>query len=149
MSEENVPAEMLEVVRRGHEAFNRQDIDAALETAAPDLEWHPAFGEALLGVSVYRGLDGFRRYFEQVHEVFEGFKVEPLSYATFRDFVVVQARISGRGRASGMDVGAEMTVVWRIRAGKGAWGATYFDRDEALAAIGATSDDLVPADSPS
>ncbi len=141
MSHENV-----ELARRAHEAFNRQDIDATVEFADPEFEWHPAFGEALLGASVYRGKEGFRQYFEQVNEVLEGFKVEPLSFSTFGDAVVLQGRISGRGRASGLEIDTEMTVVWRFRDGKGIWGATYFDRPEALEAIGAREKDLEPAD---
>jgi ketosteroid isomerase-like protein len=133
------------VVRRGHDAFNRQDLDAALEFADPDFEWHPAFGEALLGASVYRGHEGFKHYFEQVHEVLEGFRVEPLKYSTFRDYVVVQGKVSGRGRASGVAIETEMTIVWRLRDGRGMWGATYFGRGEALRAIGAREEDLEPA----
>jgi ketosteroid isomerase-like protein len=111
-----------EAVRRGHEAFNRQDVEGALEVAHPDLEWHPAFGEALLGASVYRGKEGFRQYFEQVNEVLEGFKVEPIAFATFGDYVVLQGKISGRGRASGMEIETEMTVVWRFRGREGRLG---------------------------
>jgi ketosteroid isomerase-like protein len=141
-----VSNENVETVRRGHEAFNHHDIESALETAHPELEWHPAFGEALLGASVYRGKEGFRQYYEQVNEVLEDFKVEPLSFATLSDFVVVQAKISGRGRASGMEIDTEMTVVWRIQDGKGIWGATYFDRAEALKELNAEESDLAPAD---
>jgi ketosteroid isomerase-like protein len=140
------PEELVEMVTRGHEAFNRQDIDAALEFAHPDIEWHPAFGESLLGASVYRGREGFRRYFEQVNEVLERFMVVPLSFSTVGENVVLQAEISGHGRASGMEIKTEMTVVWRFRGDKSDWGATYFARDEALAAIGASEDDLIPAD---
>jgi ketosteroid isomerase-like protein len=140
MSEENV-----EIVKRGHDAFNRHDVEAALEVAHPDLEWHPAFGEALLGASVYRGKDGFRRYYEQVNEVLEDFKVEPISFATFQDFVVLQSRISGRGRSSGMEIDTEMTIVWRFKDGQGIWGATYFDRAEALRKIGVREEELQEA----
>jgi hypothetical protein len=49
-------------------------------------------------------------------------------------------------RASGMEVEAEMTIIWKLRDGRGIWGATYFDREEALKSIGAREEALKPAE---
>ena len=74
--------------------------------------------------------------------VARGFKVDPLGFDVWNEYVVLSAQISGHERASGLDVQTEMTVVWRLRDGKGLWGATYFSREEALIAIKANEDDL-------
>jgi ketosteroid isomerase-like protein len=110
-----------------------------------DIEWHPAFGAALIGMSVYNGHGGFRRYFEQVNEVIDGFTVEPLELAVAGDHVVLEANVSGRGRGSGLDVSTRLTIVWKVRESMLCWGATYFNRAEALEAVGLSEGQLEPA----
>jgi ketosteroid isomerase-like protein len=132
------------LVREGHERFNRGDIDGCLELLTEDLEWHPAFGAALIGISVYRGHGGFRRYFEQVNEVIAGFTVAPGEVAVAGDYVVLDANVSGRGRGSGMDVSTRLTIVWKVRESRLCWGGTYFNRGEALEAVALTEDELQP-----
>jgi ketosteroid isomerase-like protein len=60
MSQENVEiTEGFENLRRAVEAWNREDLDAFLETWHPDCEWRPAFPRSLEGVgAVYRGREG-------------------------------------------------------------------------------------------
>lgn len=38
-----------------------------------------------------------------------------------------------------------MTIVWRFKDGQGIWGATYFDRAEALRKIGVREEELQEA----
>jgi ketosteroid isomerase-like protein len=133
------------LVRKGHETFNRGDIDGCLALLTEDIEWHPAFGEAMIGASIYEGRDGFRRYFEQVNEVIEGFTVAPREIAVAGDYVVLDADVRGRGRASGVDISTQLTIVWKVRGSLLSWGATYFNRDEALAAVGLSERELEPS----
>ena len=142
---EDEAAAKVALVREGHERFNRGDIDGCLELLTEDLEWHPAFGEALIGASEYRGREGFRHYFEQVNEVIDGFTVAPREIAVAGDHVVLESDVSGRGRASGVDISTRLTIVWNVRGALLAWGATYFNRDEALTAVGLTEEELEPA----
>ena len=130
------------LVRLGRERFNEGDVDGCLALLTVDIEWHPAFGEALIGASIYRGREGFRRYFEQVHEVIDGFTVEPRELAVAGDYVVLEAAVSGRGRASGIDISTHLTIVWRVQRSLLAWGGTYFNRAEALAAVGLSEEEL-------
>ena len=132
------------LVREGHARFNRGDIEGCLELLAEDLGWHPAFGEALIGASEYRGREGFRRYFEQVNEVIDGFAVVPREIAVAGDYVVLETDVSGRGRASGMDISTRLTIVWKVRGSVLAWGATYFNRSDALEAVGLGEEELQP-----
>jgi ketosteroid isomerase-like protein len=133
-----------DLVRLGHETFNRGDIDGCLELLTEDVEWHPAFGAALIGKSVYRGHSGFHRCFEQVHEVIDGFTVESHEIAVAGDYVVLDADVSGRGHGSGADVSTRLTIVWRVRGSLLSWRATYFNRAEALAAVGLSEEELEP-----
>lgn len=130
------------LVREGHDRFNRGDIDGCLELLTEDIEWRPAFGASLIGMSVYHGRGGFRRYFDGVQEVIEGFRVAPREIEVAGDYVVLDAAVSGRGRGSGADVSAELTIVWRVRGSLLCFGATYFSRAEALGAVGLSDNDL-------
>jgi ketosteroid isomerase-like protein len=130
------------LVCEGHERFNRGDIEGCLELLTDDIEWHPAFGAALIGMSVYHGHGGFRRYFDQVNEVIDGFTVKPGEIAVGGDYVVLEAQVSGRGRGSGMDVATRLTIVWKVRESRLCWGGTYFNRAEALEAVGLREGDL-------
>jgi ketosteroid isomerase-like protein len=129
---------------RGHAAFNDGDVEAALQYLSPDLELHPGIGGALTGETVYRGHDGFRRYMADITEAFEDLRVEPQTIATCGEWVVSEAKVSGHGRASQVDFATDMTVVWRSRDGEAIWGATYFQRADALKAIGLTEGELTP-----
>lgn len=126
----------------GHAAFNRGDIEAALEFTDPEIELHPALGGAFAGATVYRGHDGVRRYFADLREAFDVIKIEPRAGATCGDWIMIDAAVSGLGHSSEAAVETTMTVVWRDRDGKAVWGATYFDREEALRAIGVAESEL-------
>jgi ketosteroid isomerase-like protein len=67
MSQENV-----ETLRAFYEAFNRADFDDAVRYDHPEVEIYPAVGGELDFPRLYRGHDGFRQFWERVHE---GFKV--------------------------------------------------------------------------
>jgi ketosteroid isomerase-like protein len=78
MSEENV-----EAFKRGFEAINRGDVEAALEELDPDVEWHPAV-QALVGgeATVYLGHAGVR---EMLRDLWEAFAVLDAEYPEIRD----------------------------------------------------------------
>ena len=76
MSEEYVAA-----VRRSLEGWNRDDFDACVEMAHPDLEWISEVAQQLEGQElVYRGLDEFRRYWDEWHEIWS-VRIEVLEIA--------------------------------------------------------------------
>lgn len=134
-----------ENVIRGHAALNEGDVEAALQFISPEYELHPAIGGAFTGETVYRGHEGFRRYIQDVKDVFEEFRLEPRTIATYGEWIVVDAEVKGRGHASGVEVDTDMTVVYRERGGKAFWCATYFQREDALKDVGLSEDDLVVA----
>jgi hypothetical protein len=54
----------------------------------------------------------------------------------------VDTEVTGHGHASGVEIAADMTLVYRVRESKAIWCTTYFDRAGALAENGLTEDDL-------
>jgi ketosteroid isomerase-like protein len=84
----------------------------------PDLEWVPAVVGGLEGSS-YRGREGMRRYYAERDETFVEGRVEIMSCEAVADGVVlVLARSTGRGRASGAMIDEEVGIVLTLRGRK-------------------------------
>ena len=59
------PGDHVDVLRRGHEAFNRGDIDAASEVFSEDIEWGTTGLWPGMGGS-YRGLQGLKEWTDAI-----------------------------------------------------------------------------------
>ncbi len=115
MSRENV-----EIVRRLYDAVARRDTADVLALYDPDVEWdftrHP-FGDLIGGV-VYRGHDGLRSFFGDMHEVWENVEWDLEDLFDAGEHVVVVAKHHGRGRTSGVETEGSAVGVWTVRNGK-------------------------------
>jgi ketosteroid isomerase-like protein len=111
MSRENV-----EIVRRGFEAFNGRDVDRLLALSYPDTEWRPF--RAQLEGTAYRGHEGLRRFFTDMDDDWSSFRVDPLEFHDREDDVAVIARVTGRGRGSGIDIDTVGGFVAELRDGR-------------------------------
>jgi ketosteroid isomerase-like protein len=130
MSQENV-----EIVRRCTEYWANRDLSAITEildtNAVLDLSRN------VFNPDVYRGVEGFRRWVENVDEVWERLETELEEIIDGDDHVVSEVRMSGRGRGSGVEVDMRVFQVWRFREGKVVrLTGGYRDRAEALEAAG-------------
>jgi ketosteroid isomerase-like protein len=134
MREAAMSSQNIEIVRRGLEAFNLGDFDAALKFADPEVEWHDA--PDMPDASTYRGHDAVRKRWEAMHEALEGFYAEPERFFDTGDQVVVFLRVGGTGRGSGIPVDRRVAHVWTIRDGKGVRVDVHTDRAKALEAVG-------------
>ena len=131
MSPENV-----EIVRRGLEAFNRGDLDEALDTYDPDVEL-----KTLLSGSVH-GREQVRATIEQLET-----EMGPVHYLLEElvdagDTVVgvvraagVQARLSGI-RAADFASSQQIAFAWTLRDGLIVRGEIFGSRSEAFEAAG-------------
>jgi ketosteroid isomerase-like protein len=130
MSQENV-----EILRRGAEVFNA-DLDRWVsEFFAPDMEWHTAAEDP--DAATHRGRDAFRRYLQQWTDSFDGLHADVEEYIDAGDDqVFTSVRWTGRGRESGVHADWHLAVVYTLRDGKVVRGDEYFDRTEALEAVG-------------
>jgi ketosteroid isomerase-like protein len=89
--------------RRALEAFNRGDLEAAMQDMDPEVEWFPP--EPLPDKQVYRGYAAVRAWWATLNDVFTDFRIEPGEFRDLGDGVVlVPVRAFGRGKESGAPV---------------------------------------------
>src|SRR6476661_153429 len=130
MSQENV-----EIVQAAYRALNNADYDAGLRLCASDVEFEAS--GVMLDQGTYRGHDGFRAYQASLREVWgDSLRSHPENFAEHGDCVLVMARTSAKGNASGAAMDMDVAHVWTIRAGKIARFQTFASRAEALEALG-------------
>jgi ketosteroid isomerase-like protein len=134
MSKRNV-----ETVRRLVDAFNRRDLDGALEEMHPDaeLDWSRSRG---LRSEIYRGKAEIKRFWEELLDHFEEINVRPEKFIEAGEHVVVPDRSLARGRA-GIRVEAANTMVFTLRDGKIVRQQLFQETEEALEAAGLSEQD--------
>ncbi len=93
MSQENV-----EVVRRFYEAQLRGETERVIEMADPAIRVD--MSERVFNPTVYEGHEGSRRFYAEIDEIWDDFRVEPLEFIDAGDKVVVSHVVRGRGRAA-------------------------------------------------
>ncbi len=129
MSQENV-----ELVRSIYAAWLRGD--PALDRLDPDIEMVESI--AVPGAVDVVGIDAVERYIASFAKYWDQISIEPQELIDGGDRVVVIARLTGRGKSSGVAVERDWAYVWTIRDGKALRMQAYSERREALVAAGLT-----------
>jgi ketosteroid isomerase-like protein len=130
MSQENI-----EVVRKIVDAVNRGDIEEVLEFTDTDAELHSAIIGGAEG-NVYRGHDGFRKWFAESTAGFERLDTQLTEFRAVDDRVIAFGRIYARGRESGLELDSETGWVFTVPGGKLVKAEGFLSRSEALEAAG-------------
>jgi ketosteroid isomerase-like protein len=130
MSRENV-----DIVRRGYEALAGGRID--FETLDPEIEWRGPREFPDLAEPRY-GHEGVRQYMAKLSEVFDEYRMVAEEFIDAGgDQVLVFSREGGSGRGSGAKVQTHPTAhLWTIRDGKAVRMQSYWERADALEAVG-------------
>jgi ketosteroid isomerase-like protein len=133
MSQENV-----ETVRRAHEAWEADDLDAFLAELHPDVEWHPSIEPALEGeATTYKGHEGVRRAWPEYRgETFERLTPQIEEVRDLGETVLALGRFVVTGRATHIEFDTEVGQVVTFRDGKIATVHDYLSHREALEAAG-------------
>lgn len=125
----------IELVRAMFDAFNGEDVERILELTHPQFEVAVP-PELSAEPDVYRGLQGMRRYWDTFQDALEEIRFQPGRVADAGDGVLVEMRVTARGRQTGIDVEQRVIGIWQMRDGK-AYRVQVFARlAEALAALG-------------
>ena len=129
----------MEIVRRAVDAFNRGDLDEALELYAADAVWDWSNSRGLNPV-VSRGRDEIRATWERFLANFDGVRVELEEVVEVEDGLVMTENVGHvRGR-DGIEVQARSAWLIRTLDGKIASLTMYQTRDEALDAAGSSEE---------
>ncbi len=122
MSEEDVST-----LGRAYEAFNRGDIEGALQAFDPEIEWHePEGGPQAAGI--FRGTEAVvSGVFGTIPEHWEEFQADPHDFIDAGEHIVVLGHYRGRAKGDGGALDAQFAHVWRMRNGKAVHFANYAD----------------------
>jgi ketosteroid isomerase-like protein len=128
-------SDRVDYVRRAYEAFNRGDLDTAIDFMHPEIEWHtyivPGPGGAL-----YRGHDAVRELWADAKRIFGDFRNVPEEVFDAGEHVIAHVSVEGVGARSGAPVQARIAHLYSFRDGKIVSVRSFDDRDEARRAAG-------------
>ena len=130
MSQQN-----LEIVRRAFEAFNRGDLDAAIEIADPDIVLRPPQTWGTVEGGAAHGLDAVYRFFADYQDAF-GHHVAIEEQIDAGDRVVTRYRSEVRGDHSGVEGELRFSMVHTFREGLVVMLEVFTNHAEALEAVG-------------
>jgi ketosteroid isomerase-like protein len=106
-----------ELLRAGYDAWNREDCDAWLELLHPEIEISTSGVFPDLAVA-YRGHDVAAKFWRQMHEPWETFRIDVERIDDEGDDIAVAAiRFRGRGADSGVDVDMRFGMAMRVQDG--------------------------------
>ena len=126
-----------DTVHTAYEAWSRRDIDALLEVVHPEAEARPILG-ANIGISVYRGREGLREWFRDLHQEWETFQTRVVQIDARGDRALLTVEVQARGRASGVVIEGDLYHLVEIRDGLIMRLEAFRDRDTAVKAFEAT-----------
>jgi ketosteroid isomerase-like protein len=116
------------------DAFQRGDVEAV--NAALDPEIEVVIADGLANAGTWHGIDGFWESVATWLEAFDDYKVEVQGIETPDDgHVIVEARQTAKGRASGVPVELTTYFVFEMRDGISTRYELHPSREDALAAI--------------
>ncbi len=102
----------LDVARRGYACWEAGDFDGMLELATPDFEFVPAIAASVEGGSV-KGHDAFRRFFADLDETWETFRISADDFREAGGRVMSIGRLTAKGRSSELELDQPIyTVLW-------------------------------------
>ena len=103
-------------VKEGFECWNGGEIDLMADSYADDAEVDTT--QVVPDGRVYRGREDFVRYFHETWDAWERIRMEPLEVIDVGgDRLVVDVKVSGQGRHSGIEVDQRMGYLYSARDG--------------------------------
>jgi ketosteroid isomerase-like protein len=134
MPEESMTPDLVALVERFNDAWNRQDVDAFLSVVAPDVVYRPI--TTWPEPHERRGNNEVRRFFipDSLEVWTDDFTSKPETIREHGNAVIALFRFTGHARASGVEIGGGVFRVFWFRVGQIAQIEDFTDRAEALAA---------------
>jgi hypothetical protein len=120
-------------------AFGRGDIETVLGGMDPNIEWREAESNPYDSGEPWIGPEAIlNNLFVKLGGEWDGFAANPKEFHDAGDTVVVEGRYTGTYKATGKNVDAQMTHVWRLRDGKVTSFQQYVDTAQLREVMGAS-----------
>ena len=131
----SVSAENVQVLRDGIAAINSGEIERILAFVHPDfVAIVPE--ELSTEPDTYRGHEGIRRYFESFWDAMDDIRFDAVRFWDAGDHVVVDVRLTARGRQTSIPVEQRAALVWSVLDGKARSVRAFASLQEALESVG-------------
>jgi ketosteroid isomerase-like protein len=124
----------LDVARRGYASWSAGDVDGMLELATSDFEFVPAIAASVEGGSI-KGGNEFRRFFADLNETWETFRISVEEFREIRSRVMVTGRLTAKGRGSELELDQPFYSVLWFRGDRIFRMQSFLDESAAQAAI--------------
>jgi len=135
VTEEPATSDVVEIVRRANDAFNRRDVDAWLSNFSREIVYRPV--STFTDSQERRGFGAMRRFMEEWYDAWaDDYTTQTESVREYGDVVIVLLKFSGHARASGVDVAGGIFQVIRFRDGQIVLVEDFTNRAQALKAAG-------------
>jgi ketosteroid isomerase-like protein len=89
------------------------------------------------GGQTFRGPAGLKRWIDSIREIWDEWRMEQERFIVAGDQVAVLIHVVARGHLSGVGLDRETAHVWSLADGRLTRCEVYFERSEALDAVGA------------
>jgi ketosteroid isomerase-like protein len=132
-----LPQSREQLAARLFEAFNRRDIEAALELVHPDVVFEPVSAVAIRDGAPYVGHDGMRAYLDDVERYFDELVVNPTQIRAAGDAVVALGEVSGRAAGGPFD-GVATTWMLKFRDDRVIRAQVFADQRNVMDILGAS-----------
>jgi ketosteroid isomerase-like protein len=126
-----------ETIAAAYDAWNRRDVERIVELVHTDCVARPILG-ANLGANVYRGRDGARRWFQDLHQEWETFETKVTGIEERGECALCTFHVHARGRASGVVIDGDLYHLIEFRDGLIIRLDAFRERDDAVEAFEAT-----------
>jgi ketosteroid isomerase-like protein len=127
-------AQAISDLRAAYAAFNRGDIEAAVQSLDPQINWsEPA---EFPGGGTYRGREAVKRYLTQSRAAWAEASSEPERFITSGNRIVVFVHARVRAKDSNQWQDVRLADVYTINSGKAIQMRAFADRQEALRWVG-------------
>jgi ketosteroid isomerase-like protein len=141
MSQENEPQDRRKQLEAMLDALNARDFESLTDLLDPAVEFRSVLGAAE-GEVAYTGIEGLRKWAEEVDAVWEDWHQEVVDYREVDESQAVAViRATGRARRSGVPLDTCTGNVLTWRHGKGWRNEAYSNPAEALEAAGLSEGD--------
>jgi uncharacterized protein len=131
----------IEVVQQVYASHENRDTPMLVDVLDPDVEWFTAQGHPYARTRPWRGVDEVvREVVEHVNDDWEGYATEVHEMVAFGDEVLVTGRYTGRFRATGRHLDAEVCTIYTVRASKIVRFRQYTDTAQFRAVMGLSMD---------